>query len=654
LLALATAIASPAWAENLFGNEPSEGEVAVIEERGATAERGLRHLRKLELLLHIEQMQRGDCGEALAIEGKAKSGDADAQWTLGQLQQAGLCFPKDPASGLRWLQEAAKQGNADANHLVAVAHLRGDGTKKDPATAYPFMRKAAEGGSPEGMIGLALMLIDGKGAPHNPTEAASWLEKAANEGEIEANARLGWLHLSGDLGQPNPAQALEWARPASESGLPFAQLISGLAATMLGKKVEAHKWLNLASASGVEQVMNFASEERAKLEPTMTPGQLAEARKQASHWKPRTAADDLKQGDPPRTKLPAYDAAKALKFSPETARAELARIGVGIEKDAYFDAARTDNLGIFVLFHRAGADLDERLWPMGWTPLYVATDYGSEKVFAYLLRNKASVDVPAAETGMTPLVRAIGHKRPKMVAALLDAGASAKKLEGYSTETTGNVLAGGSPLLYAIMFKDSDPILVRRLLDAGGSAKEVYSQGKTTLMHAAEGNPQVFRLLLERGADPNAVDVFGESVLHALVAQNKVVIPNLKAALAAGAQTRNWRSEQLTPLLRAVWSGNVEATAALLAAGAQADLPMRLSKNHLPMNWGDRERLLAMNGGTPLMLAASLGHAAVANVLIEAGANPNTEIEVSGMRLSASAIANESGNAVLMNAIAGR
>ena len=48
-----------------------------------------------------------------------------------------------------------------------------------------------------------------------------------------------------------------------------------------------------------------------------------------------------------------YQYNKAL--SSNEAMTELERLGVPVTKDAYFDAAKADNLGVFVLFHRAGA-----------------------------------------------------------------------------------------------------------------------------------------------------------------------------------------------------------------------------------------------------------------------------------------------------------
>jgi ankyrin repeat protein len=154
----------------------------------------------------------------------------------------------------------------------------------------------------------------------------------------------------------------------------------------------------------------------------------------------------------------------------------------------------------------------------GWgtgkiTPLYMATDWGSQKVFDYLIANGAKVDIPDRETGMTPLVRAIAHNRKSMVVALLKAGASAKQIRVIDGKET-HLLAGGSPLLYAITGKDVDPMLVRYLFYDLALRKEVYQQGRTPY-GGCLGPTRSVPGSIEAGADQRRT--FGESVLHHLV-----------------------------------------------------------------------------------------------------------------------------------------
>jgi ankyrin repeat protein len=129
-----------------------------------------------------------------------------------------------------------------------------------------------------------------------------------------------------------------------------------------------------------------------------------------------------------------------------------------------------------------------------------------------------------------------------------------------------------------------------------------------------------------------------------------VSIPNLRALLKAGAST-DWKSEELTPLARAVWIGNAEAVKVMVEEGAKPDLPIHIPGDNLPMNWEERAREIGMNGGTPLMLASARGHAAVAKELFKAGANPEASIVIGNKRISASSIANDSGNTLLILSI---
>jgi hypothetical protein len=100
-----------------------------------------------------------------------------------------------------------------------------------------------------------------------------------------------------------------------------------------------------------------------------------------------------------------------------------------------------------------------------------------------------------------------------------------------------------------------------------------------------------------------------------------------------------------------VWRGNAEAVSALLRAGAEVDISLRLSDEHMPMIWGDQERSIARNGGTPLMMAVALRHAAVARELVRAGADPKRSIDVRGKTISPEGLAAEAGSPLLIQAL---
>ena len=143
--------------------------------------------------------------------------------------------------------------------------------------------------------------------------------------------------------------------------------------------------------------------------------------------------------------------------------------------------------------------------------------------------------------------------------------------------------------------------------------------GSTPLHYAAAGarDPAVVSLLLEAGADVNALDRDRYSPLHRAAERNED--PAMIAVLVeAGADVNAWSSGfhidwgwDHTPLHLAVGNANPAVTAALLEAGANVDA------------------LKGTGTGTPLHQAAGReSNPAVVALLIAAGADVNARAEV--------------------------
>lgn len=79
---------------------------------------------------------------AKAVDQYAKAavqGHAAAQAMLGNQLQRGLGVPRDDFSGLMWFQRSAEQGNLDGQLLLSGAYHYGWGTKPDLALAYKWV-----------------------------------------------------------------------------------------------------------------------------------------------------------------------------------------------------------------------------------------------------------------------------------------------------------------------------------------------------------------------------------------------------------------------------------------------------------------------------------------------------------------------------------
>jgi uncharacterized protein len=209
--------------------------------------------------------------------------------------------------------------------------------------------------------------------------------------------------------------------------------------------------------------------------------------------------------------------------------------------------------------------------------------------------------------GTTALHWAVDVGDVDLVKALLRAGA-----------TNAANRYGSTPLELAA--ENGSPAIVDALLQAGADAKSATPEGETVLMTASRtGNVEVMRMLLARGADPNAQERwFGESALMWAAAQNhadavrllleagaKVDQPGKKMDFArkVGGQT-TLPVGAMTPLMYAARSGALDAARAMVENGAKLDAQ-------------------DPDGTTATILAVINGHYDVAALLIEKGASPN-------------------------------
>ena len=141
------------------------------------------------------------------------------------------------------------------------------------------------------------------------------------------------------------------------------------------------------------------------------------------------------------------------------------------------------------------------------TPLYVACERGKNDIVQYLLDKNANMEEKCNSLKII-------HRPGSLLQRIIS---SDSECYACSTQTIDMF----SPLWVACWVGDA--AVVRSLLQKGAAVEEPNNQGIRPLQAAALGaNKEEIRILLEHGADINATDIFGNTVLHRLAGQSSI------------------------------------------------------------------------------------------------------------------------------------
>ena len=199
------------------------------------------------------------------------------------------------------------------------------------------------------------------------------------------------------------------------------------------------------------------------------------------------------------------------------------------DADSLFDAVITGDLAeVKRLVVDCGVD-PMREYDYGNTPLHAAAIYGYSEIVEFLLNHGVDPNIRNKKYGATPLHYAAAYGNSKVVEVLLEHGADPNIRDKN----------GITPLHFAAV---SDYPKIVEVLHKKG-----LSDYDDTPLQAAEFNyPEVVKLLLEHGANPNIQDADGWTPLHFAVKSCHVDV--VRVLLDHGADLTIRNNEGRTPL----------------------------------------------------------------------------------------------------------
>jgi len=153
----------------------------------------------------------------------------------------------------------------------------------------------AERGDVRAQFELAIFNYYGQDGSPVYTEAAKWFRKAAEQGDMEAQRYLGFMYANGQGVARNDKEAVKWYGRAAEQGDADAQVNLGVmysaARGTSQNLVQAHKWFSVAASDyslSDRGKREEAMKNSERLAAKMSPDQIAEARRLAREWQPKT------------------------------------------------------------------------------------------------------------------------------------------------------------------------------------------------------------------------------------------------------------------------------------------------------------------------------------------------------------------------------
>lgn len=167
-------------------------------------------------------------------------------------------------------------------------------------------------------------------------------------------------------------------------------------------------------------------------------------------------------------------------------------------------------------------------------------------------------------------------------------------------------LAQAANTSLALLVSNGQKAEALQQIAAGTDVNAVRTDGSSALLYAAyQGDAELVKALLDKGANPNLRNEYGAFALSEAVQQGSQPIVDMLLSHKADANLGNVEGE--TALMVAARSGNLAAAQALLKAGA---------KVNAKENWG---------GQTAVMWAAAQSQAEMLKLLIKNGADVNMQ-----------------------------
>ncbi len=253
---------------------------------------------------------------------------------------------------------------------------------------------------------------------------------------------------------------------------------------------------------------------------------------------------------------------------------------------------------------------------LGYTPLIEAVQEGQDEAVRCLIEKGAELEKGDSRNG-TPLLHACISARHEILRYLISLCANVNCLDvdkqnpvhylcrwakDWGSMTITETVNGVARQVENPRFKQHTAIL-EILLEHGADVNALTGYGFSPLHLAASSNTDSFiPLLTSKGADVNQANSIGFTPLHA--ACDRGYFAAASTLLQAGANVNSVDQDGFSPLLSATMSGNVELVKLLVHSGAEKNVQAKIDYQNVAP------------GDTPLAVAKKMNNEEMIKILV--------------------------------------
>jgi uncharacterized protein len=265
-------------------------------------------------------------------------------------------------------------------------------------------------------------------------------------------------------------------------------------------------------------------------------------------------------------------------------------------------AVERDDLEMAELLIRAGARVAARTRE-GVTPLQLAATNGSAPMIDRLLKAGADPNAALTPAGDTAVMMAARTGKPDAIRALVEAGANVNAKENWG---------GTTALMWAV--SEGHAEAARLLLSAGADVN-----ARSHYVAAANGRGFEGRTPVASRTDPKVEEFASGWLTPLMLASREGDVELARILVEAGADVNAVAGDGKTALALSIFNGNYEAASFLVAN--KADVNKADAQRFTPLFWAVDRRNMETAPNFPWMV--TVDPMPLIRQMLDAGANPN-------------------------------